>query len=56
MEEVKKFLEINGLRKERLSDLTSDVEEKLIKLLPKNVIIKDDFELNCYYRVFSKKL
>jgi HEPN domain-containing protein len=56
LQEVKKFLDINGLREERLEEITEEVEQKLKEKLPKRIEIKDDFELNCYYRVFKKKL
>jgi hypothetical protein len=56
IEEIKKFLDINGMKEERMDEITDEVEKKLRNRLPKNITIKDDFELNCYYRIFKKKL
>jgi HEPN domain-containing protein len=56
LQEIRKFLDINGLREERLEEITEEIEQQLREKMPKRIEIKDNFELNCYYRVFKKKL
>lgn len=56
LNETKKFLDINGLTFIREAKITEDVEKSLRDLMPKDIVIADDFELNCYYHVFEKKL
>lgn len=56
LDEIKDFLNLNGLTYKKDIELTEEMEEKLRKLLPKNLEIKDDFELNCYYHVFKKQI
>ncbi len=54
--EVKHFLKINGLDYTLEDAITPEVKEALLQLLPSNLIIQDDFELNCYYHIFKRKL
>lgn len=57
MEEVGKFFGINGLKYELRQELREEgMKEKLQKFFPKNYIPKDDFEWNCYYQIYRKKL
>lgn len=56
LKEIKYFLDINGLKEERMEEITKEVEQRLREKMPKKIVIRDDFELNCYYRVFQKKL
>lgn len=57
MKEIRIFFEVNGLwdrpRKE-LEDLA--VKEALLKCLPEEKRTCSDFELNCYYIMFKKKI
>lgn len=55
--EIASYLEINGIRetlREELSD--SDRRRKLLLCLPESRRNCTDFELNCYYLMFQKKL
>lgn len=56
LDEVEVFLVKNGLTYERDAELTEDVEVRLRKILPANLLIKDNLELNCYYHVFKRQL
>ena len=54
--EIKTFLCLNGLTYEREACITDDIVNKLRLRMPKNLVIVDDFELNCYYHIFKKEL
>ncbi len=57
MAEVRNFMEINGIQdtlREELTDL--DTKKKLLLCIPKQKRNCSDFELNCYYIMFKKKL
>ncbi|MCM1283414.1 MAG: HEPN domain-containing protein [Muribaculaceae bacterium] len=57
IDEVCVFLEINGIKnepREELRDFT--VKEKLLMCLPENIRECSNFDLNCYYIMFKKKL
>lgn len=55
--EVKAFLDVNGIHKELRKELQdSAVKERLLKCLPENKRDCSDFELNCYYIMFKKKI
>lgn len=57
MAEVENFLEVNGIQddlREELRDFS--VKEKLLHCLPKSKRECSDFELNCYYIMFRKKI
>lgn len=57
VEEIRVFLEMNGLKNELRVELRDPaVKEKLLVCLPENVRGCSDFELNCYYIMFQKKL
>lgn len=57
MAEVENFLEVNGIQddlREELRDFS--MKEKLLHCLPKSKRECSDFELNCYYIMFRKKI
>ena len=55
--EVKAFLDVNGIHMELRRELRNPaVKENLLKRLPENKRICSDFELNCYYIMFKKKI
>ena len=55
--EVKAFLDVNGIHKELRNELQdSAVKKRLLKCLPENKRDCSDFELNCYYIMFKKKI
>ncbi len=57
LEEVRHFLEINGLKEELREELQDPaVKEKLESLFPKAYRLSSDFEWNCMYQVFRRKL
>lgn len=57
MREIQDFLEINGIKRELRKEL-QDVskKERLLKCLPESKRECNDFELNCYYIMFKKKI
>ena len=56
LREVKLFLERNHMGHLLNPDLTDKQKTSLRKLLPRDLEIRDDFEWNCYYNIFKKKL
>ncbi len=57
LKEVKAFFEINGIQDEPRKELEdSAVKESLLECLPKEKRDCSDFELNCYYIMFKKKM
>lgn len=57
LKEVKHFLEVNGLKDELREELQDPaVKEKLISLFPKMYRPASDFEWNCMYQVFRRKI
>lgn len=57
MKEIGAFLKVNGIENELRKELQDSViKEKLLKCLPENKRGCSDFELNCYYIMFKKKL
>lgn len=56
LKEVKKFLDINHMSYTLNQELTDEMKHKLRTKLPKNLVIRDDFEWNCYYSIFKKQL
>lgn len=54
LQEIEKFLKVNGLSYEKDVEINKDIEEALHDMIP--VKINDVFELNIYYHVFKKKL
>ena len=56
LKEVKKFLDINHMSYTLNPELTEEMKDKLRTKLPKNLVIHDDFEWNCYYSIFKKQL
>lgn len=57
MEEIHIFLKMNGIQEELRQELKHpNQKEKLLQFLPENQRNCSDFELNCYYIMFQKKL
>ncbi len=57
MEEVRNFMEINGIKDElRLELLKPEKKARLLQCLPEKKRNCSAFELNCYYILFKKKL
>lgn len=57
LKEVKKFLEINGLKEELREELRdSQVKDKLKTCFPKDYCPQNDFEWNCMYQIYRRKL
>lgn len=56
LREVKVFLDANDLNYTLNPALTDGVKEQLRKFLPKNLVIRDEFEWNCYYNIFKKRM
>lgn len=55
--EIQSFLYVNGIQNELRKELRdTTVKEKLLKCLPENKQNCSDFELNCYYIMFKKKI
>ena len=57
MEEIQNFFRKNGIQKELREELLDGSrKEKLLSCLPEARRVCSDFELNCYYIMFQKKL
>lgn len=57
MAEIREFLKINGIQYELRRELQEPgIREKLLMYLPENQKKCSDFDLNCYYIMFKKKL
>ncbi len=57
MVEIKRFLEINGLKEELREELKDpEVKQKLFSIFPKSYRPENDFEWNCMYQIFRKRL
>ena len=57
MEEIREFFRKNGIRKELREELRDGGKrEMLLSYLPEAQRTCSDFELNCYYIMFQKKL
>ena len=57
IKEIRIFLDINGIQDSLRSELRdSTVKEKLLACLPEQKRACSDFELNCYYIMFKKKV
>lgn len=55
--EVRNFLEENGIKPELRDELQDAVKkEKLLRCLPEERRCCNDFEMNCYYIMFKKKI
>ena len=55
--EVEKFLKVNGISEELRTELQNDETcQKLLSFLPKDRRNCSNFELNCLYIMFAKKL
>lgn len=55
LQEVKRFLDLNHMSYELNPELDEIAKDKLSKKLPKNLIIHDNFEWNCYYNIFKNR-
>lgn len=54
---VKEFMDLNGLKEELRDELKNEeTRVKLQEFFPKDYCPKNDFEWNCLYQVFSKKM
>ena len=40
----------------RNPELTDETKARLLKHLPENLVVRDEFEWNCYYNMFRKRL
>lgn len=57
IKEVRSFLDINGIKRELREELlAASRKEKLLRCLPETKRDCTDFELNCYYIMFKRKL
>lgn len=57
MEEIQIFLAVNGIRNELREELQDAVvKERLLACLPESKKECSNFELNCYYMMFKKKI
>lgn len=57
MDEIDKFFRENGIQKELRRELQDeDRKERLLNCLPESRRGCNDFELNCYYIMFQKKV
>lgn len=57
MREIQAFFDINGIRDELRLELQDSVaKKKLLECLPEIKRDCNDFELNCYYIMFKKKI
>lgn len=56
MKEIKRFLDINYMSYTLNPELTEEMKNKLWMKLPKSLLIRDNFEWNCYYSIFKKQL
>lgn len=57
IKEIQVFLEVNGIREELREELKdSRQKERLLECLPEDKRECSDFELNCYYIMFKKKI
>lgn len=52
--EVKKFLDMNHLSYTLNPELTDERKLKLREKMPENLVIRDNFEWNCYYNILKK--
>ena len=53
---MRRFLDINHMGYELNPELTEERKARLREKLPRNLVIRDDFEWNCYYNIFKKGL
>lgn len=57
MEEIRVFFAVNGIRDELRNELADEaVKEKLLLCIPEDKRNCSDFELNCYYMMFKRKI
>ncbi|MCD7817877.1 MAG: HEPN domain-containing protein [Lachnospiraceae bacterium] len=54
---IREFLDANGLKEELREELKQEgVKEQLKTFFPKDFEPKDDFEWNCFYQIYKKRL
>ncbi|MCD8023335.1 MAG: HEPN domain-containing protein [Lachnospiraceae bacterium] len=57
LEEIGKYLEINGLKETLREELESEeIKNRLRRFFPKNFEPGSNFEWNCYYQIYRKRL
>lgn len=56
LKEIKQFLDLNHMSYTLNTELNDITKEKLRKKLPKSLVVRDNFEWNCYYSIFKKQL
>lgn len=56
LREVKRFLDANHMSYVLNPELTEERKAQLRRHLPKDLVIRDAFEWNCYYTIFKKQL
>lgn len=57
IQEIRHFFDVNGIKEELRPEFSDQkVREKLLSFFPKNFCPADDFEWNCYYQIYRKKI
>ena len=57
IKEIGAFFEMNGIKETLRTELSDEtVKEKLRSFFPKNFQPASDFEWNCYYQIYRKKM
>ncbi|MCD7885065.1 MAG: HEPN domain-containing protein [Lachnospiraceae bacterium] len=57
LEKIKEFLDVNGLKEELREELKTEEQKKRLKtFFPKNFEPASDFEWNCFYQIYRKKM
>ncbi|MCD8105585.1 MAG: HEPN domain-containing protein [Lachnospiraceae bacterium] len=57
LEKIKEFLDMNGLKDELREELKTEEQKNRLKaFFPKNFVPASDFEWNCYYQIYRKKM
>ncbi len=57
IQEIRHFFDVNGIKEELRPEFSDQkVREKLLSFFPKNFRPADDFEWNCYYQIYRKKI
>ncbi len=57
IQEIRHFFDVNGIKEELRPEFSNQkVREKLLSFFPKNFCPADDFEWNCYYQIYRKKI
>ncbi|MCI9421632.1 HEPN domain-containing protein [Lachnospiraceae bacterium WCA-9-b2] len=57
IEEIQRFFEANGIKEELRAELKGEETKEILRsFFPKNFRPADDFEWNCYYQIYRKKI